>query len=365
MTDTRLVRAAGTARERGESIGAATGERVRALLAAQDREHRDRDGLTLHGWLPAARRFDPFIREHAPVTAAEMDGMAAGAGLPPDDLLLLACAYEKYMGIAAAPEPAPVAGTDGRCTALGAACDATVAGDVICGQNNDELIAGWLGGAADVIVHHTADDGLQTLAYTHAGVPAYMGMNAAGLCVTWMYIDDGERGAGVPTCVLIRELLTMRSIADAVGYLERTPHAVPNAFLLGHPEGLCTVEVFPRSRMRVREGSTLLWHANHILDAELAAADRQACNPEATTFGRCERMGELLREHHGRIDVGAAQRFLSDHGGRNAICQHPAPDAEAPGKTLASMVFEPAAGTMHLAFGNGCEEPYAAYRFDP
>ena len=30
--DDRLVRAAGTARERGESIGAAAGERIRALL---------------------------------------------------------------------------------------------------------------------------------------------------------------------------------------------------------------------------------------------------------------------------------------------------------------------------------------------
>ena len=358
MTADRLVRAAGSARQRGESIGAATGERIRALLAAQDQEHRHRDGLTLHGWLPAARSFEQLIREHAPVTAAEMAGMAAGAGLPDDDLLLLACAYEKYMG--AAPIP-----TDGHCTALAAAGDATVAGDVICGQNNDELMADWLGGAADVIVHHTADDGLQTLIYTHAGVPAYMGMNSAGLCVTWMYIDDGGRGAGLPTCVLIRELLTMRSIPDAVDYLERTPHAVPNAFLLGHPEGLCTVEVFPHSRIRVREGTRLLWHANHILDAELAVADRQASNPEATTFSRCERMGELLWEHRGRIDVGAAQRFLSDHGSRHAICQHPKPDAEAPGKTLASMVFEPAAGTMHLAFGNGCEEPYTAYRFDP
>ncbi len=63
----------------------------------------------------------------------------------------------------------------------------------------------------------------------------------------------------------------MGRLAEAVDYLERTPHAVPNAFLLAHPEGLRTVEVFPRSR--------------------------------------------------------------------HPICQHPEPDAEAPGKTLASMVF--------------------------
>ena len=46
--------------------------------------------------------------------------------------------------------------------------------------------------------------GCKTLLYTHAGVPAYMGMNSAGLCVTWIYIDNGERANGPPTCVLIR-----------------------------------------------------------------------------------------------------------------------------------------------------------------
>ena len=260
--------------------------------------------------------------------------------------------------------PAPA--TDGHCTALGAAGDATVAGGVICGQNNDELMADWLGGAADVIVHHTAGDGLQTLIYTHAGVPAYMGMNSAGLCVTWMYIDDGERGAGLPTCVLIRELLTMRSVQEAVDYLERTPHAVPNAFLLGHPEG--TVHgggVSLTAASAFAKGQASSGTPNHILDPELATADRQASNPEATTFSRCERMGELLCGHRGGIDVRAPRSAsCPTTAARHAICQHPKPDAEAPGKTLASMVFEPAAGTMHLAFGNGCEEPYTAYRFD-
>ncbi len=204
MIDDRLVPAAGTARERGESIGAAASERIRALLAAQDREHRDRDGLTPHGWLPAARRFEPLIREHAPVTAAEMAGMAAGAGLPEEKLLLLACAYEKYMGTERAPAPAADGHSSSEvrcahCTALGAAGDATVAGDVICGQNNDELMADWLGRRRrPPHRRRTADPDLHPCRR-----PRLMGMNSAGMCVTWMYIDNGEWGAGLPTCVLI------------------------------------------------------------------------------------------------------------------------------------------------------------------
>ena len=114
MRHPRLVRAAGTAGEPGESIGVATGERIRALLTAQDHAHRNRDGLTLHGWLPAARRFEPLIREHAPVTAAEMAGMAAGAELPADELLLLACVYEKHMGPAPARGPTVTARRSAR-----------------------------------------------------------------------------------------------------------------------------------------------------------------------------------------------------------------------------------------------------------
>ena len=116
--DDRLVRAAGTARERGESIGAAAGERIRALLTAQDREHRDRDGLSLHGWLPAARRYEPLVREHAPVTAAEMAGMAAGAGLLEDELPAPGLRLrEVHGGRAPAPARAPARASgagDGR-----------------------------------------------------------------------------------------------------------------------------------------------------------------------------------------------------------------------------------------------------------
>ena len=74
-----------------------------------------------------------------------------------------------------------------------------------------------------------------------------MGVNAAGLAVLWTYIDDGERNfAGLPTNVLIRELLAQRSLDAAVALLRRVEHAVPNNFLLADEHRVVDAEVSPQ-----------------------------------------------------------------------------------------------------------------------
>ena len=346
----RLIVAQGDAFERGRLIGEETGERIRALLRAQEAADIGKDGLTLHKWLPQAKAFLPYIQKHASESLTEMEGVASGAGLPFDEILLLACVYEKHMG----------KGAD-HCTAFAATGAATASGELICGQNNDESVAPWLEGAMDVVIHQIDSSGQAVLLYTHPGIPAYMGMNSAGLCVMWMYIDNGERGPGVPTCILIRELLRHASLDEAVAYLKATPRAVPNNFLLAHDsEGICNVEFSPGQFRPVRDDSVLS-HANHILDPAMAVDD---VAKGTGTRSRFDRMSQLVGGHRGRIDVALGQQMLADHGNApESICCHPREDVDNPGKTLASMVFEPASGIMHIAFGNGCETPAQQFRF--
>lgn len=343
----RLIVAQGDAFERGRVIGERSSERIRKVLRAQEQADVDKDGLTLHDWLGQAEAFMPCIKEHAAETLTEMEGVAAGSGLAFDDILLLSCVYEKHMGKGAE-----------HCTAFAAAGAATATGELICGQNNDEAVEPWVGGTMDVVIHHRDESGLETLLYTHPGIPAYMGMNSAGLCVMWMYIDNGERGPGVPTCVLIRELLRHATLEDAVAYLKATPRAVPNNFLLAHrTDGICNVEFSPRQFWPVRD-DLVLCHANHILNPSMAVDDVSRGDENGTTRSRFERMSRLVEEHRGRIDVAVGRQMLSDHGNApRSICCHPREGTDQPGKTLASMVFQPATGTMHIAFGNGCETP--------
>lgn len=355
----RYVRAeGGNPYERGVNLGKTLSMQIRTILEYQNQHYTKKDEEALkEKWLPVAEKFAPYIERYAPNTWLEMQGVASGAEMDFEDVLILASIYEKKVGY----------GTD-HCTAFAAIGKATVDGSLVCGQTNDESLIEWASGELDVVVHHLGK-GEETLIYTHPGIPAYMGMNQSGLCVLWNYIDNGERGEGVPTNVIIRETLYKRSLSEAIDYLEEIPRSIPNNFLLAHKdEGICNVEYFPEVALK-NCGVDLAVHANHILDPEKSWHDVKRVHQEVeTTFLRQEALEEICRKEWGRIDLERAKTFFADHSrGWGSVCVHPhlRPHTRAlVNKTLAAMVFHPKSGTMEIAFGNACRTPYQKFVFD-
>jgi len=349
----RKILAAGTDYDRGEIIGRAWRDSIITILKSLENATLSKDDMTLQSWLPHARTFLPYIREYAPKTLREMEGVAAGSDLPFEEILLLTCAYEKWYNYHA-PE---------HCTAFAAMGDASKTAELICGQNNDECLNQWAAGQLDAVIHHRSESGMETFIYTHPGIPAYMGMNSAGLCLLWMAIDNGERSPGLPTNALIREVLHFTTLESAVEYIEKVPRSLPNCFLLAHPdEGICSIECSPFFFRPVYSNSTL-YHTNHILDGKMAINDKKTDDPASSTVSRYATMGALIEKYYGKIDISLARRMLSDHTRYpESICAHPRPSAVY-SKTLASMVFQPEAGSMKIAFGNGCEMPFESYQF--
>jgi len=97
-------------------------------------------------------------------------------------------------------------------------------------QTNDETPALWLKGSLDHVVIFPGHHGR----YIHPGLPMYMGINAHGVTVNWMAVDDGSRNVkiihpedenlteeelvnkivretGVPTTIMMREMLSKPS----------------------------------------------------------------------------------------------------------------------------------------------------------
>ena len=349
----RYLAVTGNSYKRGELIGKNYSSAIITILKSVENASLSKDGMTLHQWLPHAKSFLPYISEYAPGTLEEMHGMAAGCDLQFDDILLLACAYEKWLECSA-PE---------HCTAFAAMGEVSKTAELICGQNNDECLNHWAAGQLDCVIHHRHESGLETLIYTHPGVPAYMGMNSAGLCLLWMAIDNGERSPGLPTNVLIRETLRSTTLDAAVEYIKKVPKTVPNSFMLAHPEsGICSIECSP-SFFCPAYSHNILYHANHILDEKMSRNDRKKDDPACSTISRFAAIKYLTEKYHGKIDISLAKKILSDHTRYpESICAHPRPEAIY-SKTLASMVFCPGSGTLEIAFGNGCEVPYQAYSF--
>eukprot|EP00392_Amoebophrya_sp_AT5.2_P001978 g1983.t1 len=58
-----------------------------------------------------------------------------------------------------------------------------------CIQTNDETPALWLNGALDCVVVYPG----VSARYLHPGLPMYMGVNAYGVTILWMAVDDGSR----------------------------------------------------------------------------------------------------------------------------------------------------------------------------
>jgi len=343
----------GNSYQRGELIGRNWSSAIITILKSIENASLSKDGMTLHQWLPQAKSFLPFIREYAPDTLEEMEGMAAGCDLPFDDILLLACAYEKWL-TCNAPE---------HCTAFAAMGYVSKTAELICGQNNDESFHHWAAGQLDGVIHHRSESNLETFIYTHPGIPAYMGMNSAGLCLLWMAIDNGERSSGLPTNILIREALRRTNLKKAVEYIKKVPKTVPNSFLLAHPkDGICSIECAPSFFCPVYN-NMVLYHANHILNEKMALNDIQKNDPASSTSSRFAAMESLIKKYYGQIDISIAKKILSDHTRYpESICAHPRPNAIY-SKTLASMIFHPDSGSMEIAFGNGCEIPFQTYSF--
>jgi len=354
--NTRVIVAEGDALARGRIVGEQCAASIRKLLELQDYMNILDGSGSLWDWLPRAKATVPLIEKHAPVALAEMQGTAAGADLPFDDILLLTCAYDKNflywteLEKTKKADQAEKEAEQGGCTSFAAF---TPEG-MICAENNDERPWEWDEARQDVVLHLIDGDGLETLTFTHPGIPAYMGMNSAGLVLMWMYIDNGDRADGLPSCAMTREVLTRRTLDEAVDYMRSVPHTMPNSFLLAHEsDGICSIEAAP-SAFGASYSDTFFTHANVIYEPPLFGNDESKRPPLRQ---RDCRMAELVSARYPNITIDDAKAFICDS---EDIDHEKGINNEW---TLASMVFHPRAGQMHIALGMGLDRNFETVSF--
>lgn len=364
--NTRVIVAEGDALARGRIVGEQCAASIRKLLELQDFMNiLDHTG-SLWDWLERAKATVPLIENHAPVALAEMQGTAEGADLPFEDILLLVCAYdknflywtelekaEKAKQAKKAEQAKKDAAGQGGCTSMAA----FTPDGLICAENNDERPWEWDEARQDVVLHLIDGDGLETLTFTHPGIPAYMGMNSAGLVLMWMYIDNGDRADGLPSCVMPREVLTRRTLDEAVDYMRSVPHTMPNSFLLAHKsDGICSVEAAP-SAFGATRSDTFFTHANVVYEPELFVPDENGQPKRPPLRQRDCRMAELVKAKYPNITIDDAKAFICDS---EDIDHEKGINNEW---TLASMVFHPSKGQLHIAIGMGLERKFKTVSF--
>ena len=291
----------------------------------------------------------PNIEAHYPSGLEEMRGIADGANVSLEDIVLLNARYD----LARLNEPEPQPSTNGHaddsaneCTSAFFLPGATCTGDVLNVQNWDMSARLWLTDAIIYLEIHPDPSEAKPSMFlvTEAGQLGRSGMNSLGIGVTANSLMSTEdyapksrcaSGPVMPISLLRRMVLESAHFSEICTAVYNFPRHVSNNLTVATAEGygLC-FEITP-SRVYKVYGNTdddYLIHSNHFTDtAFLARSDTSCRYPGGSSWFRRQRLEQTIRPYrNGLVSEEQLKKSLSDHlGFPEALCCHPdaSPDA--------------------------------------
>lgn len=336
-----FVEISGSPLVRGRSYGEAMRERV-AMSADLYRKRLAGLGLgepsaLIHNFIPEIEKFGAHYLE-------EMKGLAEGARLRLDDIVLINCRTE-IVAMARLHEPKP----DG-CTGLVVMPERSATGGLIHAQNWD-----WLAECAEtaIVLAIRRDDGPDILTFTEAGGLARSGFNAAGIAISANYLESDRdyKQSGIPLPLIRRKVLEQQHLALAMRVVATTPKACSNNMILSWAEGFAIdFECAPDEAFPLYPENGLLVHANHwVSPVALSKLKEAGLHDVPESLYRDWRVKKLLP--NGPIGIEDVKRALADDFGTPfAVCRPPFdPDSGSLSATVATIIMEPAQSQMHVA----------------
>lgn len=353
----RLVLARGCPVERGRQIGESTAGLIGAALAVYESRFARETQMSSHDLTETARGFSAAIEDYSPEIHATLVGMAEGAEVALEKIVLLNSRTEILYS------SGPPSELDGACTTGAVRGDRTATGHTYVLQNwdwRDNLTAQtFLLGTED-------EEGHRTLTLAEAGMLAKSGISSAGigLGVNLLASDRvGERG-GVPFHVIARSVLEARSPSRALRAALDVRRAAAGNLVIGFSGGEAVdVELVPGDFALEHPEDSILTHANHFRrrrDWTDVFGPRSAL-----TFIRDERLRRLLDGAGATIAPADMVAALRDHFSHpDGICRHvdPAAARDEQVATLYSLVIDTEERSLWIAGQNACATPYHHYR---
>jgi hypothetical protein len=203
------------------------------------------------------------------------------------------------------------------CTSFGAWGGATVNGHLLAGRNFD-WEAAEVFSRDRVVILCEPDDGIPFISVSWAGMAGVVtGMNRAGISVTLNGAPSRlPTETATPAAIVAREILQNASdLGQAIQILRNAKVFVSTLWLVGsRADGkFVVIEKTPETiGVREPDGDSIVC-ANHFQTPGLRDDPRnQSYMAESTSRSRAERLSELLRQEHGKIDAGASAGFLRD-----------------------------------------------------
>ena len=351
-TEFPLIEISGTPQVRGKQYGQKAAERINKGVSHYSEQLRnlslDRSTLSalINVYLPVMESFDP---DHV----AEMRGIALGAEIPFEDVVLLNARTEllKMASIPALQQRLSGEIADG-CTGLIVQPEGTADKTVIHAQNWDWK---YECAATAVVLRIRREDGPDILTFTEAGGLARSGMNSAGINLTANFLESDRdyKGIGVPLPLIRRKILEQQHLALAMHATYVTKKSGSCNMMLSHKDGIAlNFECAPDETFLVHPENGLLVHANHWIS--VAALSKLKDRGIATTpdsLYRDIRVKDILRPHMGQIGVEHVKKALLDNFASPwAVCRPPRMNlTDNLSATVATIIIKPTEGLMQVA----------------
>ncbi|MCX6072214.1 MAG: C45 family autoproteolytic acyltransferase/hydrolase [Chloroflexi bacterium] len=353
-----LVRVAGSHGEMGLQLGRDRAQQVHSMIEMYQRLFVEaRAELGIANWDEAilhAHKYLPFAEESTPQYVDEMRGIAEGAGVKFDDVLVLNC-------MEAITSDALHLG----CTSLAMGPEVTATGSVLIGHNED-----WI--PEDIvnvfIVHARPEKEPAYLAITYGGMLPNIGFNAYGIAQCCDSVYPGDARVGVPRILVSRGVLAARTLSEAIWAACNRRRDGGYNHLIAHESGeIYNVEVSARTFEMLHSDDGMEAHANHYLHPRMQAIEK-ARGDLVNSSVRMNRARRLMAAQRGTADRLTIQAILADHVNfPQSICNHIVAD-DTPldrQQTIASLVIDLSARTMHVCWGTPCCNEYFAYTLEP
>lgn len=313
-----------------------------------------------------ATDFAGAMARHTPDLFHEIQGLAAGSGVPVDTIYALQMVDEEWCHATRQQfgESGDVGGgLRDKCSVLARAGDGTH--PTLVAQNLDG--PGWLAGRLALVRHVEKKKDLDVLVLTFAGGLALNGMNARGVavCVN-AQLTLRSAAKGLPVACVIRGALRRPDANEAARFVKGVPHASGQCYTIGDPTRVVCLEASAGKVERVGNAAVLA-HTNHPLANDDAGALGRwvAAQPADTVVGMLNSAARLAAcRKHLAADGNPLENMRAALGSHDdpayPVCRH-----RAPGQTYsaAGTIFELAARgpRLHLAGDPPCTAEFRTH----
>ncbi|MCP3443031.1 C45 family peptidase [Bradyrhizobium sp. CCGUVB14] len=362
-----LIEISGPPRERGRQYGQKAVARIKKGTTHYFAQLKELS-LDAKGVAELVRDYLPVIEAFEPSYIEEMRGIAEGADVPFEDIVLLNARTEiiKLANPAIRARLKTPEDPDG-CTGVVVLPQATARGRLIHAQNWD-----WKRECAEtaVVLKVRRDDGPDLMTFTEAGALGRCGFNSVGIAITANYLESDRdyRQVGVPLALIRRKVLENEHLALAMRAVYCTKKSAANNMIVSHREGVAIdFECAPDETFQVHPQNGLLVHANHFVSPVALGKlkDTGIFNTPDSLY-RDIRVRDLLQPHIGSITFDTVKSALFDEFAYPwSVCRPPRRNlSNNLSATVAMILMEPASGLMQAAPLPALNREFTEYRLE-